>query len=649
MNTKASLSLLAIFGATGCAALEQTPPSDPVQCELTEVSWTEGTQAFAEATEPWGLAVIGVRGLRLSVVDYDGDGWSDLLVRRGSGPDDFSADGTRSRWLLRNNTHGRFEDVTESSGLLVGRLMDTPNGGLDGELMISGDVDNDGVIDIVIAKALQDPSSVAGETTEVMMGDGSGGFRHGPEASDLRNGGHPTVPNGIAFTDVNLDGFLDLWMSNNKRGNDNSPLQDRLYLGQGDGSFLDGTDSLGLTTRQWNSVEALNEGRGHTWGWGATACDLNNDGIPELLSASYGRVPNQLWQGENDGAAVSYENRSVASGYAFDERSDWTTNMSAQCYCEDNPSAEDCDLTPPPEANCAQLAAAFGPNYRWNHSQDREPWRLGGNSATTTCADVDNDGFFDLLTGEIVHWDVGSSSDPAELLFNEGGSEVSFARPGNATTGFERDAGEVGWDHGDMNNTIFDFDNDGWLDVYISASDYPGNRGLLFQQVAPRLFESVPTGLGIDHNRSAGAVTADFDRDGDLDLVVGHSRMRCGGASGADCYEDTQVRYFENLVGSANRWLQLQLRGAGGSNHSAIGARVAIEVCGLTITRQVDGGHGHQAAQDDKVLHFGLADQEEVSVAVTWPDAAASSEQFTLQTNSRYVLEQGEEPERLGE
>ena len=646
MNTQLMVLASCVLLLVGCSGSPSEPTPDPDQCELADLSWSFDELAFAEATEAWGLADVGARGLRLSVVDFDGDGWSDLLVRRGGGPDEFDA-ASRSRWLLRNNGQGRFDDVTEASGILAGRLPDTANGGLTGELLISGDVNNDGIVDVLIAKPLQDPSAILGETSEVMLGDGNGGFYLGPEVSDLRNGGHPTVPNGVAFTDVNLDGVLDLWMSNNKRSGDSSPLQDRLYLGQGDGSFRDATADLGLLTRQWNSIDALNDGLAHSWGWGATACDLNNDGLPELLSASYGRVPNHLWQGGADDGEVYFENRSIASGYAFDDDNDWTTNMSAQCYCEDNPGAQDCELAPPPEADCAQLAAAFGPNYRWNHAQDREPWRLGGNSATTSCADVDNDGFLDLLTGEIVHWDVGSSSDSAELLFNQGSDHVRFDRPGNASTGLARDGGEVGWDHGDMNNTMFDFDNDGWLDVYISASDYPGNRGLLFQQVAPRRFEAVPTDLGVDHTRSAGAVAADFDRDGDLDLVVGHSRMRCSGASGSDCYENTQVRYFENLVGSANRWLQLRLEGANGSNRSAIGARATIEVCGVTMTRQVDGGHGHQAAQDDKILHFGLADRAEVDVVVSWPDTNRSSQSFLLETNARYRLVAGGKPERV--
>lgn len=612
-------------------------------CAVAGSSWQPGETAFRDATAAWGLDAIGARAVRVSALDFDQDGWTDLLVRNGGGPDQYAEGGSRNRWLLRNTGKGVFEDVTQASGLFRARL-DARWGGRPAELVAAGDVDNDGIVDIFTAKALTDVEDPAQETSEVMLGTGDGTFALGPEDSDSRNGGHPVIPNGIALVDADLDGYLDIWMSNNKRGQDNSPLQDRLYRGLGDGSFVDGTGSLGLESERWTNIDTLNEAGGHTWGWGSTACDLNNDGLPELMSASYGRAPNHLWQGRWDDGAVSFQNRSVASGYAYDHRDDWTTNINAQCYCQDHPEAEDCDLAPAPDFDCSRLAAAFGPNYRWGHGGDREPWRLAGNSATTTCADVDNDGWFDLLTGEIVHWDVGDSSDPAELLFNSGESDVRFDRPGNEAVGLVRELPDTGWDNGDMNNAIFDFDNDGWKDVYISSSDYPGTRGHLFHQVGPRRFEYVDADDGIDQLRSAGVTAADFDRDGDLDVAVGHSRFRCGGSWGDDCYETTRLRLFENLHDGSNHWLQLQLQGASGSNRSAIGARVTIERCGLVWSQQVDGGHGHQATQEDPVLHFGLADQDEVEVSVHWPDADQTTETFTVSADARYHVTQGEGP-----
>ena len=77
------------------------------------------------------------------------------------------------------------------------------------------------------------------------------------------------------------------------------------------------------------------------------------------------------------------------------------------------------------------------------------------------CGDVDNDGDLDLLTTAIVHWDVGSSSDPAEILVNTGAPEVRFERPGNDVTGLERTHDRIDWNEGIMTGALFDFDNDG--------------------------------------------------------------------------------------------------------------------------------------------------------------------------------------------
>jgi hypothetical protein len=630
--------LLLLAPLLSCSTVAPEPEPEP--CEIQSAPWQPGTPAFREVTDAWGLT--DVWGFRASVTDLDGDGWPDLITRRGKGPEDFSEQTGRKRWVLRNTGKG-FVDVTETSGLFTGRL-DGISGSRPAEIVISGDVDNDGDLDIFTAIEREDITDASSETAELMLNDGAGNFSLTADNSVFA--GTLSVPVGAAFVDANLDGHLDIWLSNNMRVGDNSPLQDRLFLGAGDGSFTDGTATLGLESSPWNSIETLNSGEAQARGWGATACDLNNDGVPELLSPAYGRSPNHLWQGSEENGTVSYTNRSVASGFAFDHRDDWTTNLNAQCYCEDNPGAEDCDLAPSPEdyGRCQSLFSGFGGTYRWNHSSDREPWRLGGNSATTTCADLNNDGWMDLFTGEIVHGDVGETSDPAEVMFNLGEEDVRFERPGNAALGLLRgDEEDLFYDHGDMNNAVLDFDNDGLQDIYISSSDYPGTRGWLFHQREGGGFEKLDLDDYFDHTRSAGVAVADFDRDGDLDLIVGHSRNRCSNSMGADCYERPYVRAFENLVGTNNNFIQLRLEGSGTSNRQAVGARVTIERCGETLTRQVSGGHGQMGLQEDPVLHFGLGQMSEAKVTITWPDLDRTQQTMTLATDQAWLVRQGEE------
>jgi enediyne biosynthesis protein E4 len=636
----------------GCTSEDANPgddskPAIAAACEGTfqADSYVAGDTMFREVTQDWGLA--GIEAVRVSVLDIDGDALPDLLLRNGGGPDEFAAGGKRARHLLRNQGD-RFVDVTEASGLLQPRY--PSNNTRNAEVVCSADVDNDGDVDVYMPAEQTTSPSPGSETSELLLNDGSGQFTLGPELSAARGEGMGSAPRGCSFSDIDRNGLVDVFVAHNTVG-DLPPLQDRIYLGDGTGQFVDGTAVLGITTETWFPVDAakLNQALGHSWGWGTAACDLNNDGFPELLAASYGRAPNHLWQAKQDAnTRVSFVNRSVDSGYAYDQRSDWTNNINAQCYCADNPGAEDCDSVPaaPDWIDCAALKEAFGGGYRWQHNLDREAWRLGGNSATTTCADINNDGFLDLVTGEIVHWDVGPNSDPAEVALNSGEVDVRLERPGNEMLGLVREQTSKIYDIGDMNNAVFDFDNDGLLDIYISSSDYPGTRGWLFHQQQDGGFAPVPLADGIDHLRSAGAIAVDIDRDGDLDLVVGHSRFRCSGSS-TDCYATQNVRVFENLSNGRNHWLELRLEGVS-SNRSAIGARVVVEACDRMQTRQVDGGHGHQGAQEDKVLHFGLGQQSRVKVTVHWPDDAQSVETYELDADLVYHLRQGEAAEVLG-
>ena len=216
---------------------------------------------------------------------------------------------------------------------------------------------------------------------------------------------------------------MDLWIPQG------SAEQDRLLWGYGDGRFTDVTRA-GSWNKALESISDLNDALSHSNAWSGVAYDINNDGYAELLSASYGRAPNHLWLNER---GEMFQNQSISSGYAFDEHQDWTDNESARCWCFLHPEDEDCQGVPEPEViSCQSDDDAF----RWNHNQDRNPFRLGGNSGTTVCADINN-GSFRPVDHEIVHWDVGFVRS-FEILYNTGQNNHCFERPSNGSTGLIR-------------------------------------------------------------------------------------------------------------------------------------------------------------------------------------------------------------------
>ncbi len=194
---------------------------------------------------------------------------------------------------------------------------------------------------------------------------------------------------------------------------------------------------------------------------------------------------------------------------------------------------------------------------------------------------------------------------PSRLLINNGGSifHVSSAlgSPGISSDGRCVAAG--------------DFDNDMDIDIYVvrsRTSENPPNH--LYENLGNGSFIERASSSGIvgsRQGRGQSATVADYDKDGYLDIFVTNGRGEYPFSEGPD-------QLFRN-INSGNNWLQVDLEGTV-SNRDGIGARLFATTPGGKTQLRENGGGIHWAQQDQKRIHFGLAQNEKVSeLAIYWP------------------------------
>jgi len=205
-----------------------------------------------------------------------------------------------------------------------------------------------------------------------------------------------------------------------------------------------------------------------------------------------------------------------------------------------------------------------------------------------------------------------------------------------------------------------DFDNDGWIDLYVSNFSHPGNPPPAFaRNNEGKNFENKGTG-GIGWVESQGCAAAgDYDNDGDLDMFltalytprgrlmrnngnfsftdvsgeygltgIGPSYAAAWGDYNNDGYLDLSAhgQLYKN-PGGENHWLKVKLTASDGKiNASAVGAQVRIAVPELgTLTRHVETATG-QGNQNDLTMHFGLGSYSgPLTLDIFWPDKATQS------------------------
>jgi hypothetical protein len=135
-----------------------------------------------------------------------------------------------------------------------------------------------------------------------------------------------------------------------------------------------------------------------------------------------------------------------------------------------------------------------------------------------------------------------------------------------------------------------------------------------------------------DIKDSRGLAFADFDNDGDLDIVVNNNPGDCGLTSVAPTM-------LKNNIGQSRRWLMVHLVGTR-SNRDALGAEVRVYSKDFQALRHVHAGAGY-ASQSDPRLYFGLGDCQSVErMSVKWPSGAVQ-EFENVASDQMLMLEEG--------
>jgi hypothetical protein len=385
--------------------------------------WTAGTQAFRDASADWGLDLMGVEGVRLAAVDFDGDGWVDLVVRRGgNGGDDFAEGGARQTWLLRNNGTGGFEDVTKPRG--SARTARRPT---------RTRADRRGVR---VCRRRQRrrsrrvhglhgrPEEPAARDERAPAEQRRRHLRLGPAENALpRLAAEDRLPRARASSTSTATASSTSGSSQNTAS---TTSRSRTASTRATAPATSPTSPTRRDSRPRRGAPSPTSTRpSATPTPGRPACDLNGDGNAELLAASYGRAPNLLWQsGGPDGAFTSSTER--RGGLRLRRAHDWSDNESARCWCKLHPDAETARASPRPvhRLHSRRGRLPLGSHVRPRALPPRRQQRRH------LCADVDNDGDIDLVTGEIVHWDVGSLLRSGRAAAQQRRGRRALHRPG---------------------------------------------------------------------------------------------------------------------------------------------------------------------------------------------------------------------------
>jgi enediyne biosynthesis protein E4 len=492
-------------------------------------------------------------GSGCAFLDYDRDGWQDILLINGSDWPGHKKSRTTLR-LYRNNRNGTFTDVTVRAGL---------DHEFYGMGVAVGDYNNDGFPDIFITCVGQN---------RLFRNTGKGTFIDVTNASGL--GKRESFSTSALWFDYDRDGLLDLFVCNYVKwspehdifcsldGRHKSYCTPEAYRGEtcwlfhnrGDGTFEDVTASSGIFDSSSKSL-------------GVALLDDNQDGWPDLLVAN-DTQPNKLYRNQHNG---TFRDEAVEAGLAF--------------------STE------------GKARAGMG----------------------IDTADFENSG----STGV--------------AITNFDNEMIGLYRP--TSHGFEDIAAQSGVGMASKNSLGFgcvfvDLNLDGWLDFAVAnghidetVRNIRGNVGYaqppqLFLNNGNGHFHEIASEVGGNFDSpkvGRGLAFADFDRDGDLDLLL--------------TTNNGPAYLFRNDLLIHNRSIRFHLVGTK-SNRDAVGAVVRIYSGGLMQSRMIKGGSSY-LSQSELPVTFGLGVQDRIDRAVIdWP-SGRTEEYKNIAAGRSYMCVEG--------
>jgi hypothetical protein len=496
-------------------------------------------------------------GASATVADYDGDGFDDVFVTD-------SKEGGKNH-LYHNNGNFTFTDVAENAGVANGN--DKNNATADA---LWFDYNNDGKPDLLVIRFGHN---------QLYQNLGNGKFKDVTKAAGLDR--YMNAITAVAF-DYDRDGQLDLFVGSYfQPTNLFDPDSPRffpesfetanngggvtVFHNNGNGTFTDVTDKVGLKTSGWTLD------LGHA--------DADNDGFDDLyVACDFGT--DRFFHNNGNGTFTDITEKAIG----FDTKK----GMNVDWADYDNDGLLDIYVT-----NITDDYMREG-NFLWHNNgnltftdvshetgTDETGWGWGAKFF-----DYDNDGWMDLyvVNGWVSAGKESYVPDIFQMVIKPG---IDFADARN-------------WPP--MGNKT--------LSGYEKKRLFHNEKGQIFKDEAARHgVDSVKDGRGI--------AVADFDNDGRLDLFVANAN--------SEPYLYRNTAPGPNQPGG-NHWAAFALQGTR-SNKTAVGAQVRLTAGGMTRLQFINGGNSF-AGQSSSRVHFGLGDVTKIDqIEVRWP--AGEKEVFT--------------------